>query len=92
MIGSAINLNKHAEHWVDIKTSPMACRPHDEYQMNKIDVLVELGGFTGQLTPRLPCPSLHAAIQTELLGLPRSDTYLKCIDGWIGDEDSSSAH
>ena len=90
-------LKQNSEHWVNIKNLnglQAARRISDE----QLDVLVELGGFTGQ--SRLDC-LVHrpCAIQLSYLGYP-APTHLKCIDGWIGDEelfstlstDESSAH
>ena len=76
-------LKKHADHWLGIKhlNGLQAARLISD---QKIDIMVELGGFTGNsrldcLVHR-PCP-----IQISYLGYP-APTYLKCIDGWIGDK------
>ena len=77
------HLQNQCEHWLD-------CRFHDDRQAARLiadlrlDVLIELGGYTsgsrlGILTHR-PAP-----IQLSYLGFP-APTYLKCIDGWLGDE------
>jgi len=49
----------------------------------RLDVLVELGGFTGgsRLGALVHRP---APVQLSYLGYP-APTYLRCIDGWIGD-------
>ncbi len=49
----------------------------------RLDVLVELGGFTGgsRLGALVHRP---APLQLSYLGYP-APTYLRCIDGWIGD-------
>ena len=49
----------------------------------QIDVLIELGGYTGGSRPGI---LVHkpANIQLSYLGY-FAPTYLKCIDGWIGD-------
>ena len=49
----------------------------------RLDVLVELGGFTGESRLEILCHR-PAPIQLSYLGY-RSPTYLKCIDGWLGD-------
>ena len=69
-------------HWIDLKFLPdldAARRISDA----KLDVLVELGGFTdgnrlGVLVHR-PAP-----VQLSYLGYC-GPTFLRCIDGWIGD-------
>ena len=45
--------------------------------------LVELGGFTGNSRLELLCHK-PAPVQLSYLGYP-GPTYLKCIDGWLGD-------
>ena len=49
-----------------------------------LDVLVELGGYTGHSRPGV---MVHrpAPVQLSYLGY-YAPTYLSCIDGWIGDE------
>ena len=77
------HIQKRCDHWLD-------CRFHTDAQAARliadlrVDVLVELGGYTsgsrlGILVHR-PAP-----IQLSYLGYP-APTYLKCIDGWLGDE------
>ncbi|TCD58125.1 O-linked N-acetylglucosamine transferase, SPINDLY family protein [Synechococcus sp. BS55D] len=77
------HIQNRCEHWID-------CRFHSDAQAARLiadlrlDVLVELGGFTsgsrlGILTHR-PAP-----IQLSYLGFP-APVYLNCIDGWLGDE------
>ena len=77
-------LKEHADHWVNIQhlNGLQAARQIADEQL---DILVELGGFTGRsrldcLVHR-PCP-----IQLSYLGYPAA-THLKCIDGWIGDQE-----
>ena len=77
-------LKQNADHWISIKslTGLQAARRISDEQL---DILIELGGFTGRsrldcLVHR-PCP-----IQLSYLGYPAA-THLKCIDGWIGDEE-----
>ena len=49
----------------------------------RLDVLVDLGGHTSDQRLRL-LTARPAPIQLSYLGYPAS-TYLRCIDGWIGD-------
>ena len=49
----------------------------------RLDVLVELGGFTGDSRLELLCHR-PAPVQLSYLGYP-GPTYLRCIDGWLGD-------
>ena len=77
-------LKQHADHWINIKNLDglkAARRISDE----QLDVLVELGGFTGgsrlDCLVHRPCP-----IQLSYLGYP-APTFLNCIDGWIGDQE-----
>ena len=83
MTGLVINL-KCTNHWVSIRhlNGVQAARRISDEQL---DILVELGGFTGQ--SRLDC-LIHrpCRIQLSYLGYP-SPTYLNCIDGWIGDRE-----
>jgi predicted O-linked N-acetylglucosamine transferase (SPINDLY family) len=69
--------------WIDIRyeSDQMAARLLSDL---KLDVIVELGGYTagsrlGVLTHK-PAP-----IQLSYLGF-FAPTYLKCIDGWVGDQ------
>lgn len=50
----------------------------------RLDVIVELGGFTGgsRIGALVHKP---APVQLSYLGYP-APTYLRCIDGWIGDD------
>ena len=48
-----------------------------------LDIIVELGGFSADSHLELLCYR-PAPIQLSYLGFP-GRTYLKCIDGWIGD-------
>ena len=49
----------------------------------QLDVLVELGGFTGDSRLELLCHR-PAPVQLSYLGYP-GPSYLQCIDGWLGD-------
>ena len=77
------HLRNRCEHWLDYRfhTDTQAARLIADL---RLDVLVELGGYTsgsrlGIMVHR-PAP-----IQLSYLGFP-APTYLKCIDGWLGDE------
>ncbi len=71
------------DQWVDIQfiSDFQAARVIADL---RLDLIIELGGFTGN--NRLGC-LVHkpSPIQLSYLGYP-APTYLKCIDGWIGDE------
>ena len=77
-------LKQNSDHWINIKhlNGLEAARQISDMQL---DVLVELGGFTGG--SRLDC-LVHqpCAIQLSYLGYP-GPTYLNCITGWIGDKE-----
>ena len=49
-----------------------------------LDIIVELGGFSADSRLKVLCHK-PAPIQLSYLGYP-GPTYLKCIDGWIGDK------
>ena len=77
------SIKEQCDEWLDLKnfSDEKAARSIAE---KELDLLVELGGYTGgskirSLTAR-PAP-----IQLSYLGYFAS-TYLDCIDGWIGDE------
>lgn len=77
-------LKQYADHWINIKhlNGLQAARRISDEQL---DILVELGGFTGRsrldCLAHRPCP-----VQLSYLGYP-APTYLDCIDGWIGDQE-----
>ena len=77
-------LKQQSDHWLSIKNlnGLEAARKTSNAQL---DILIELGGFTGG--SRLDC-IVHrpCAIQLSYLGYP-APTYLDCIDGWIGDKE-----
>ena len=77
-------LKQQSHHWINIKNlnGLQSARQISDAQL---DVLIELGGFTGRsrldcLVHR-PCP-----VQLSYLGYP-APTHLNCIDGWIGDQE-----
>ena len=54
---------------------------HEYWLDLRLDVLVELGGFTGGSRLELLCHK-PAPVQLSYLGYP-GPTYLRCIDGWL---------
>ena len=77
-------IKKYSDHWLNIKhlNGLQAARMISDEQL---DILVELGGFTGG--SRLDCLVHHPCrVQLSYLGYP-APTYLKCINGWIGDQE-----
>ena len=77
-------IRKNADNWINIQyiNDPDASRLVAD---QRLDVLVELGGFTSHsrigIIARRPAP-----IQLSYLGY-FAPTYLKAIDGWIGDHE-----
>ena len=75
-------LQASCEHWLALRgvPDPLAARVVAD---QRLDVLVELGGFTGEsrlgIVVERPAP-----VQLSYLGYP-APTYLEAIDGWIGD-------
>lgn len=76
------HLRQRADHWLDLRyrTSLQAARLIADL---RLDVLVELGGFTADSGLEILCHR-PAPVQLSYLGYP-GPTYLRCIDGWIGD-------
>lgn len=77
------HIRNEMDHWFDLNgMSDLQCARLIADQ--EIDVLVELGGYTANTRLRV---LMHrpAAIQLSYLGYP-APTYLRCIDGWIGDK------
>ena len=70
------------DHWVDLRfrTTPQRARIVADL---RLDVLVELGGFTGKSPLEVLCLR-PAPVQLSYLGYP-GPTYLQCIDAWLGD-------
>ena len=79
--GSLITSAK-VDHWVDLRFGTTAQCARIVADL-RLDVLVELGGFTGDSDLNFfvidPAP-----VQLSYLGYP-GPTYLRCIDGWLGD-------
>ncbi len=81
--GVTEQLRANVDRWVDCSSlsDKQAARVIADL---RLDVIIELGGFTGG--SRLGIMTYRpAAIQLSYLGYP-GPTFLKCIDGWIGDE------
>lgn len=76
------HLRQATDHWLDLRflNDRQAARMVAD---QRLDVLVELGGFTGHsrlaVLAQRPAP-----VQLSYLGYP-APTYLEAIDGWIGD-------
>ena len=76
------HIRQRVDHWVDLRfgTTTQCARVVADM---RLDVLVELGGFTGDSKLELLCLR-PAPVQLSYLGYP-GPTYLRCIDGWVGD-------
>ena len=76
------HIRKNVDHWVDLRfrSIPECARITADLHL---DVIVELGGFSSESHIEFLCHR-PAPIQLSYLGYP-GPTYLKCIDGWIGD-------
>ena len=76
------NIRSSCDGWIDINgiSDLEAARKISELQL---DILVELGGYTGGQRLRV-LTAKPAPIQLSYLGYFAS-THLSCIDGWIGD-------
>ena len=76
-------LKEQCKHWIDLrhKSSLEGARIISDMQ---IDVIIELGGYTAESRLDFLChkPCKH---QLSYLGY-FAPTYLKSINGWIGDE------
>ena len=77
------HIRKRVDHWVDLRfgTTAQCARIVAEL---RLDVLIELGGFTANSRLELLLCHRPAPVQLSYLGYP-GPTYLRCIDGWIGD-------
>ncbi len=71
------------EHWIDLRERPSAIAARIIADQ-RLDILIELGGFTGESPIRILIER-PAPIQLSYLGYP-APTYLKSIDGWLGDK------
>ena len=76
-------IRKKVDHWLDLRFgSAIQCARL--VADLKLDVIVELGGFTGDSRLEILCHR-PAPVQLSYLGYP-GPTYLRCIDGWVGDK------
>ena len=76
------HIRKRVDHWVDLRFGSNAQCARIVADL-RLDVLVELGGFTGNSRLEMLCHR-PAPVQLSYLGYP-GPTYLQCIDGWLGD-------
>ena len=76
-------IKRYSDYWIDISE-------YDDMSATKViadlqlDIIIELGGYTGGTRLGVLC-SKCAPIQLSYLGY-FAPTYLKTIDGWIGDK------
>ena len=77
------SIQKCCDHWLNLSAchDAMAARAIADQQL---DVLVELGGYTGHSRIGI-CLHHPAPIQMSYLGFPGA-TFLESVPGWIGDE------
>ena len=77
------SIKNSCDHWLDIRTANdiQAARLVSD---QRLDILVELGGFTGNSRIGI-CLHKPAKVQMSYLGYPGA-TYLRAIPWWIGDE------
>ena len=77
------SIRECCDHWLDLSAchDAMGARAIADQQL---DVLVELGGYTGHSRIGI-CIHQPAPIQISYLGYPGA-TYLDSVPGWIGDE------
>ena len=76
------HIRDNVDHWVDLRFISMSESARIIADIG-LDVLVELGGFSANSPLEVLCYK-PAPVQLSYLGYP-GPTYLKCIDGWIGD-------
>ena len=75
-------VQRSCDHWLDLR----ACTDLEAARMisdQRLDVLVELGGYTGNSRIGI-CLYGAAPLQISYLGYPGA-TYLQSVPGWIGD-------
>ena len=75
-------LQQTCEHWLDLQgcTDQQAARVISD---QRLDVLVELGGYTGNSRVGI-CVHGAAPLQVSYLGYPGA-TFLAAVPGWVGD-------
>ena len=78
------SIRTYCDEWIEIGncSDEEAARRIAE---KEIDILIELGGYTGGSNKIRALTARPAPIQLSYLGYFAS-TYLNCIDGWIGDK------
>ncbi len=80
--GVSAQVQQCCDHWLDLR----ACSDLQAARMisdQRLDVLVELGGYTGNSRIGI-CVHQPAPLQVSYLGYPGA-TYLEAVPGWIGD-------
>ena len=77
-------LEQHCDGWLEVKNNVSDLTAARQIANLELDILVELGGYTGGQRLRV-LTAKPAPIQLSYLGYFAS-TNLKCIDGWIGDD------
>ena len=77
------HIRESVSHWVDLRFRSISESARIIADIG-LDIIVELGGFSADSRLKVLCHK-PAPIQLSYLGYP-GPTYLKCIDGWIGDK------
>jgi len=77
------HIRDRVDHWIDLRFLS-GCESARIIGDLGLDILVELGGFSADSRLEILCHK-PAPIQLSYLGYP-GPTYLKCVDGWIGDK------
>lgn len=75
-------IQRECDHWLDLRSCNDA-RAARVIADQRLDVLVELGGFTGNSRIGV-CVHQPATVQMSYLGYP-GPTHLTCVPWWIGD-------
>ena len=76
-------IRKDVDHWIDLRFRSTSECTRMIADLG-LDIIIELGGFSAESRLEILCHR-PAPIQLSYLGYP-GPTYLKCIDGWIGDK------
>ena len=76
------HIRTNVDHWIDLQflSASEAARVVSDLEL---DVIIELGGFSANTNLEMLCYR-PAPVQLSYLGYP-GPTYLRCVDGWIGD-------
>ena len=77
------HIRERVDHWIDLRFLSISEAARIVADIG-LDIIIELGGFSADSRLKLLCHR-PAPIQLSYLGYP-GPTYLRCIDGWIGDE------